>query len=168
MRRLLKAIAPSIFVFFIYIVYSGNITLFDIVTGLVIAIATGVILGPLVVEDWKKSLSLSRFFKLVTYIARYFLIDEVKAHWNVIKIGLNPRMPIKPGIVRVPIRSKNEYAITLVAISITNTPGTVVVDVDKERGILYVNWIYVVNEKPDITYKEIAEVFDKYASKIFD
>jgi multicomponent Na+:H+ antiporter subunit E len=77
-------------------------------------------------------------------------------------------MPIKPGIVRVPINSKSEYAITLIAISITNTPGTVVVDVDKERGILYVNWIYVISENPDVTYREIAEVFDRYALKIFD
>jgi multicomponent Na+:H+ antiporter subunit E len=168
LKRLLKAIAPSIFVFFIYIIYSGNVTLFDIVTGFVIAVATGIILGPLVIEDWKKSLSISRFLKLTKYIVRYFIIDEVKAHWSVIKIGLNPRMPIKPGIVRVPINSKSEYAITLIAISITNTPGTVVVDVDKERGILYVNWIYVISENPDVTYREIAEVFDRYALKIFD
>jgi len=168
LEKLLKAIAPSIFVFVIYIIYTGSTRLYDIVTGLVASIIIGVALAPLVVENWRKSLSLQRFLTLVKYILRYFLIDEVKAHWNVVKLGLNPKMPIKPGIVRVPINSKSEYAITLIAISITNTPGTVVVDVDKEKGLLYVNWIYVISEKPEDAYKEIAFVFDKYARKIFD
>lgn len=168
MERLLKAIAPSIFVFVIYIIYTGSIRLYDIITGIVVSVIIGASLAPLIVENWKKSLSLPRFLTLVKYTLRYFLVDEIKAHWNVIKLGLNPKMPIKPGIVRVPINSKSEYAITMIAISITNTPGTVVVDVDKEKGLLYVNWIYLTSEKPEDAYKEIALVFDKYARKIFD
>lgn len=168
MLRLLKAIAPAIFAFVLYIVYSGGVKLYDVVTGVIISIIVGVSLGSLVIDDWKKSLSIKRLLYLAKYFFRYFLIDEVKAHWNTIKLGLHPEMPIRPGIVRVPINSKSEYAITMVAVSITNTPGTVVVDVDKEKGILYVNWIYVVSEKPDIAYREIAATFDRYAIKIFD
>ncbi|MEM1645473.1 MAG: Na+/H+ antiporter subunit E [Ignisphaera sp.] len=168
MQKLLRAIAPSIFVFVVYIMYAGNITMYDIVTGFITSVTIGIALGPLVVEDWRKSLSLQRLLILMKYILRYFLVDEVRAHWTVIKLGFNPKMPIKPGIVRIPINSKSEYAITLVAISITNTPGTVVVDVDKEKGILYVNWIYITSEKPEDIYNEIALVFDKYAKKIFD
>uniref|UniRef100_A0A7C2ZNT7 Cation:proton antiporter n=1 Tax=Ignisphaera aggregans TaxID=334771 RepID=A0A7C2ZNT7_9CREN len=168
MERLLKAIAPSIFAFLIYIVYTGGIRLYDIATGVVVSIIVGIATAPLLVEDWRKSLSISRFVTLIKYVFRYFLIDEVKAHWTVIKMGLSPNVRIRPGIVRVPINSRSEYAITLVAISITNTPGTVTVDVDREKGVLYVNWIYVKSERPEDTYREIASVFDRYAKKIFD
>lgn len=168
MRRALKALAPALFTFAIYLIYTGNVSLYDLVTGALVAVVVGAALAPLAVEDWRKSLDPLRLALLVKYIFRYFLIDEVLAHWNVIKMGLSPRMNIRPGIVRVPIKSKSEYAITLVSISITNTPGTVVVDLDKDRGILYVNWIYVETTEPEGAYRAVTAVFDEYAKRIFD
>lgn len=168
MKRVLKAIAPTIIAFTIYIIYTGSLKVYDLVSGAVVAIVIGSILSPMLVEDWRKSLDIKRFLYLIVYILRYFLIDEMKAHIHVIKLGLSPRMAIRPGIVRVPIGSKSDYAWTLVSISITNTPGTVVVDVDKEKGLAYVNWINVTTTDPLECYKNIAQVFDSYAKKIFD
>jgi len=167
-KRLVRAITPILLAFAIYIVYTGAVRLYDIVTGIVSAIALGIIMAPLLVEDWRKSLDVRRLLHFTLYVFRYFLIHEVKAHLNVIKMGLSPTMPIRPGIVRVPIGSRNEYSITMVSIAITNTPGTVVVDLNKERGILYVHWIYVKDVKPEVTYREIAWDFNRYAKKIFE
>ncbi|MEM0005650.1 MAG: Na+/H+ antiporter subunit E [Ignisphaera sp.] len=168
MRRLLRALPIFLFSFLLYLVYSGSLKLYDIATGIVVSIAIGIIIAPIVVENWRKALDISRLFYLIKYIIIYFLIYEVKAHLNVIKIGLSPSIQIKPGIVRVPIHSKSGYALTLVSLSITNTPGTVVIDVDEEKNILYVNWIYVTTTKTEDMYREIAEEFDIYAKKIFD
>lgn len=168
MKRLLKSVSPSIFAFVLYIIYTGSLRLYDILTGLVVAVLVGVSLSPLIVEDWRKSLDTKRFLTLVKYVFRYFLVDEVKSHLQVIKLGFSPKMPIKPGFVRVPVKSRSDYALTLVSLSITNTPGTVVVDLDKEKGILYVNWIYVKTTDPQGCYEEIARVFDEYAKRIFD
>ncbi|MEM0027457.1 MAG: Na+/H+ antiporter subunit E [Ignisphaera sp.] len=168
MKSLAKAVTPIIVAFVIYIIYTGAVTLYDIVTGAFVAILSGVALASMLVEDWRKSLDIKRFLYLIRYTIRYFIVDEVKSHLDVIKIGLSPKMPIKPGIVRVPIESRSDHGIMLVSISITNTPGTVVVDIDKEKGILYVNWIYVKSVEPLECYKEIAQTFDYYAKKIFD
>lgn len=159
---------PIVLTFVLYIVYTGSARLYDIVTGFIVALVIGGVFASTLIEDWQKSLDIRRAFTLIRYMIRYFLLDEVKAHIEVIKLGLSPKMPIKPGIVRVPLKSKNEYAITLVSLSITNTPGTVVIDVDKDKGVLYVNWIYVKSIESDECYEHIAKDFDAYAKKIFD
>lgn len=168
MKRLLRALPITLLSFLLYLVYSGSIRLYDIVTGAIVSVAIGVILAPIVVENWRKFLNVNRFLHLIKYIIVYFFIYEVKAHLAVIKLGLSPSMPIRPGIVRVPINSKSGYALTLLSLSITNTPGTVVMDIDEGRGVIYVNWIYVSTVKPEEVYREIAELFDVYSKKVFD
>ncbi|MEM1661416.1 MAG: Na+/H+ antiporter subunit E [Desulfurococcaceae archaeon] len=168
MKKLLSSIPTAILAFIIYVVYTGSLKIYDIITGLAVALLVGFTISPLLINDWRKALDMKRLFIAIKYALRYFLIDEVKAHIEVIKLGFSPRMPIKPGIVRVPYTSSSEYALTAISLSITNTPGTVVVDFDKERKILYVNWIYVKSTSPEENYKHIVEVFDKYAKKIFD
>lgn len=168
MEKLFKAITPVVLTFILYIVYTGSTRLYDIITGLIVALLVGGIFAPFLIENWRKSLDIRRVLTLIRYLIRYLLIDEVKAHIEVIKLGLSSKIPVKPGIVRVPIQSRSEYAITLLSLSITNTPGTVVIDVDKDKGILYVNWIYVKSIEPSECYKYIAKVFDEYAKKIFD
>lgn len=168
MRKLLKAVAPTLFAFTLYIVYTGSVRLYDVLTGLIVSVLTGVTLSHFLVENWRKSLDVKRFLKLVKFVFRYFLVDEVRSHIEVIKLGFSPKMPIKPGIVRVPVKSRSDYALTLISLSITNTPGTVVVDLDKEKGVLYVNWIYVKTTDPKGCYENIARVFDEYAKRIFD
>ncbi|MEM4503101.1 MAG: Na+/H+ antiporter subunit E, partial [Ignisphaera sp.] len=109
-----------------------------------------------------------RWVWLFAYTLHYFFIDEVKAHIDVIKRIIHPKMPINPGIVKVPINVSTDYALTAVANSITNTPGTVVVDVDKEKGYLYIHWIDVKTIEPNEAWKQISQVFEKFAKKVFD
>lgn len=168
MKRLLKAFPIILFSFLLYLLYSGSIKIYDVITGVIISIAIGVIMAPIVIENWRKCFDIHRFYHLIKYIIVYFLIYEVKAHLDVIRIGLSPSMPIRPGIVRVPIQSRSGYALTLISLSITNTPGTIVIDVDENKNILYVNWIYVTTVKPEEVYREVAEGFDIYAKRIFD
>ncbi|MEM2755583.1 MAG: Na+/H+ antiporter subunit E, partial [Candidatus Methanomethylicia archaeon] len=76
--------------------------------------------------------------------------------------------PINPGIVRVPYYSESDYSMVTVANSITNTPGTVVVDFDEVRKVFYVHWIDVKSIDPRDTYSFIARTFEDYARRIFD
>ncbi|MCS7110800.1 MAG: Na+/H+ antiporter subunit E [Ignisphaera sp.] len=168
MKRLLRAFSIILFSFLLYLVYSGSMRLYDIVTGIAVSLAIGIIMAPIVVENWRKSLDIYRLLYLIKYIIVYFFIYEVKSHLNVIKLGLSPSMPIRPGVVRVPICSKSGYALTLLSLSITNTPGTVVVDIDEDKSTLYVNWIYVTTVESEKVYREVVGEFDVYAKKIFD
>ncbi len=157
-------VSTALLAFVTYIIFTGSVTPYDLVTGAVVAIVIGLLVGKFLVKNDAKALNPVRWFWGLVYFVWYFLIAEVKAHLDV--IGRIITGNFEPGIVKVPLKVKSEYARTLVANSITNTPGTVVVDVDE--SYLYVNWINVKTEEPEYAKKEICEEFEKFAWRIFE
>ncbi|MEM4432987.1 MAG: Na+/H+ antiporter subunit E [Desulfurococcaceae archaeon] len=168
MKRLKSAIPLTILLFIIYIVFSGSLSTYDIVTGIVVSITVSIIFSTFVISNPSKILNFKRWLYLLEYALYYFFVAEVKCHLDVMYRILHPKLPVKPGIVAVPYNVSTDYAITAVANSITNTPGTVVVDIDTSKKTYYVHWIYVKTTKPDKAREEISSIFEKYAMKIFD
>jgi multicomponent Na+:H+ antiporter subunit E len=168
MSRIIRAIPVAILTFIVYIVFTGSATPFDIVTGVIGAVIVGIVFGSVVITNTYKFLQLQRYFWGLAYALYYFFIAEVRAHYDVIKRILNPKMPINPGIVKIPIDVASDYSILAVANSITNTPGTVTVYVHPNKKYLYINWIDVVTREPEEARKAISYVFEKFAKKVFD
>ncbi len=81
---------------------------------------------------------------------------------------LHPNLPIKPGIVKVKTNLKTDTALTFLANSITLTPGTMSVDIDKDNGFLYIHWINVKDKDVEAATKMIVEKFEKILAKIFE
>lgn len=102
----------------------------------------------------------------LAYIPAY-VWAEIKSHLKVIYLILHPRMPIRPGIVKVPTKLKSDFGVTGLADAITMTPGTLSVDVREKESALYVHWIDVKTSDPDETGREIAWPFEKYLRRIF-
>lgn len=71
---------------------------------------------------------------------------------------------IKPGIVKISPGLKTDASITLLANSITLTPGTLSVDIDEKNNDLYIHWINVTNLKPAI--EDICGTFPIWARRI--
>ena len=80
---------------------------------------------------------------------------------------LHPTMPIRPGIVSMPYEVKTDFGLTALACSITNTPGTVSVDVDESKRKLFVHWINVVSPEELACYSEVARAFDQRLKGVF-
>jgi multicomponent Na+:H+ antiporter subunit E len=73
-----------------------------------------------------------RLLKLPIYVA--WLIKEIfMSSVQVAKIVWHPKLPISPIIAWVPTKQKDDIALTCFANSITLTPGTVSVVVEKDR-----------------------------------
>lgn len=107
------------------------------------------------------------WYFLAFYIPR-FLWECLKANIDVAYRVIHPKRPIRPGIVKVKTSLKSDTAITFLANSITLTPGTLTVDVDKENGILYVHWIDVKEKDIEQATKTIVSRFESILKKIFD
>jgi len=167
-KRFLSALAVALLAFIIYVIFSGSTSFYDLMTGCIAAAIVGGLTGSFVIHEPAKSFNVTRIGYAILYFFRYMLIDEVRAHLDVIKRILSPRMPINPGIVKVPYYVNSDYAMTLIANSITNTPGTVVVEVDKSRKSLYVHWIDVKAIEPEEVRKKVSIVFEEYSRRIFD
>ncbi|MEM0380442.1 MAG: Na+/H+ antiporter subunit E [Desulfurococcaceae archaeon] len=158
------SVSVFLLVFVIYILFSGSISLYDLITGLMVSIISSILTGKYLVKNEAKTLNPRRWLMAIIFFLKYMTIIEAKAHWDVVKILFKGNY--KPGIVRIPIGVRTNYAKLLVSSSITNTPGTVVVDISDKY--LYVNWINVVTEEPEEARKHISLEFEKYAEKIFD
>jgi multicomponent Na+:H+ antiporter subunit E len=107
-----------------------------------------------------------RWAYFLAYLPAYILA-EIKAHAKVMYLILHPKMPIKPGIVRVPTNLKTDVGLTALANSITMTPGTLSVEVNEEKSCLFVHWIDVEAIEPEQTHAEIAKPFEKFLGVIF-
>jgi multicomponent Na+:H+ antiporter subunit E len=167
--RVVRRYVPvALLVFVVYVVFSGSVSPYDIVIGAALAVAVSALTTRFLVSDGGKALSLRRLANLVKYALYYLTVAEFKAHSLVIRIILSRDMPVRPAIVRVPYRARNPYTIVGSANSITNTPGTVVVDLDTGRSVFYVHWIRAVGLDPETTYREILKVFEEGLSKVFE
>ncbi len=71
----------------------------------------------------------------------YFILQMVRANLDVLLRVMRPRVPVRPGIVAASLTLPSMRARTVVANSITLTPGTLTVDLDREAGLIYVHWI---------------------------
>jgi len=75
----------------------------------------------------------------VTRFAIFFLRELIVASVQVARQVLHPHPDIHPGIVAVPLDARTDAEITLLAIVITLTPGTLTLDVSPDRRALYVH-----------------------------
>lgn len=102
------------------------------------------------------------------YIA-IFLWECIKANIDVAYRVLHPDLPIRPGTVKVKVDLKSDVGLTFLTSSITLTPGTTSVDVDKENGYIYIHWLYVRKDYvPGRTKLPVVEKFENILKRIFE
>jgi multicomponent Na+:H+ antiporter subunit E len=92
----------------------------------------------------------------------------IKANFDVAYRVVHPKLPIKPGIVKVKTRLKSDTGLTFLANSITLTPCTMSVDIDRENGYLYIHWINVKSTDVEKATEIIVSRFEKILEKIFE
>ena len=76
-------------------------------------------------------------------------------------------MPIRPGIVKVPSLLKTDSARTMLANSITLTPGTLTIEVTGE-GVFYVHWLNVRGEGQEQIARQVLRRFEWFIQRILE
>jgi len=163
LSRLINKTLLSTLLFTFLIISTGSPTLFSI---LICASASA--LGAWMFDNmlFSRSLTIKDVVRII-YIARFllaFIIQEARAHIEMTKIILL-RKPIRPAIVAISYDLASEYSETLVALAITNTPGTAVLEVDRIGKIMYVHWINAKTLNPAEARRGIIEAFEKHLKK---
>lgn len=110
---------------------------------------------------------LKRYFWALYYIP-VFLWECIKANIDVAYRVAHPDLPIRPGIVKIKTALRSDIALTFLANSITLTPGTMCVDIDKDEGILYIHWISVKDIDVERATKIIVGKFERILKGIFE
>jgi multicomponent Na+:H+ antiporter subunit E len=108
-----------------------------------------------------------RWFIFLGYLIGPFFIALAKANLDVAYRVITGK--IKPGIVRISPDLKTDFGITMLANSITLTPGTLSVDIDENTNDLFIHWINVDEkalEKKPVDCKYICGNFPKWVRRI--
>ena len=126
-----------ILLFLLWIALNGRITAEIVAFGVVIAAAVYWFMCRFLEYSLKSDI---RFFKNFFRTLQYMfvlLVEIVKSSFAVIKIVFSKKLDIQPQIVFFEAPLKSDFLRTILANSITLTPGTITVDVDENRFCIH-------------------------------
>ena len=167
MRRLVYFIlAFIVWVLLTWPFVDGKIDIQVIIAGLIAALIVAILFHEILPQEHILFISPIRIFWTLVYIPVFFYYI-IKANLDVVYRVLHPKMPIKPGIVKIKTNLKTQSGITALANSITLTPGTLTVDLTDD-GFLYIHWINVKSDDVEQATEHIAQRFEWFLQKIFE
>jgi multicomponent Na+:H+ antiporter subunit E len=144
----------------------GQIDAQVVIAGLIASVIVAFLFHEVLPKEHYVFISPKRIFWFLLYIPVFFYY-VIMANFDVVYRALHPKMPIKPGIVKIKTKLKTESGITALANSITLTPGTLTVDLTDD-GFLYIHWINVKSTDVEEATKLIAGRFEYFLEKIFE
>jgi len=139
-----------------------------LVIGVLVSALVSAVMGSLFIAGPRMLKRPARIFYFLFWYLPVFFWELIKANFDVAFRVISPRLAIEPGIVKIKTALKSDAGITFLANSITLTPGTMTVDVDKEAGYLYIHWIKVRGRDVETATRQIGGRFEPILMKIFE
>lgn len=168
MRFLVTAVVAYL-LYLLLTIGSGTLFLWneaELIIGAIFALVVAALVKNRYLKKSLRMLNPVRWFIWLIYLFPFFFA-MAQANVDVAYRVITGR--INPGIVKISPNLKTDMSLTILANSITLTPGTLSIDVDEKTNDLYVHWI---NVKPEILkemprdYHAICNSFPDWARRI--
>lgn len=91
--------------------------------------------------------------------------DIIAGTWEVALVTLHLRELRKPGIVAVPVEERTPTGVAVSALVTTLSPGSFLVEVDWERGVMLIHTIDA--DDPEAVRGQHQEFYRRYQRKVF-
>ncbi len=144
----------------------GQVRPEDIYVGLIVAGLVALVMREFSVQLFSRLLNPVRYFWFGVYLC-VFLYHLIRANFDVAYRVLHPKIPIHPGIVKVKSTLKTETALTVLANSITLTPGTLTVEVTPD-GTFYVHWMNILGHSQEEFRRRTIGRYEGLIRRIFE
>ncbi|MCD6157881.1 MAG: Na+/H+ antiporter subunit E [Euryarchaeota archaeon] len=171
MSKLAKYAATWLASYALYLVLTGGSggmvtwSTQELIAGAIVALLVSLIATPIFIRGDLRMLNPKRWVLFLAYAFGPFFLAMAKANIDVAYRVITGK--IRPGIVKVKPNLKHNFAKTLLANSITLTPGTFTIDIDDE-GNFYIHWLYVPEGKERPKPKDVYGVFEDWARRVAD
>lgn len=129
------------------------------------ALALAVLVPSLTNAFWPEHVRIRRPLLLVPYGLR-LIGDIVIANLHVARLILGPAAPLRPAFVRMPIDLHDEFAVTLLASTVSLTPGTVSADISADRRSLLIHALDL--DDADALVAQIKRRYETPLREIFE
>ena len=153
-----------------WILLTWSFSVQELAAGAVVSLAVALFSGRFFIH--KKAFWLfnpAKFFGLIAYVF-IFLWELIKANWDVAKRVYGGCVNVNPGIVKIPVDVKSDYGRSMLANSITLTPGTITVDTVEEddQAYYYIHWIDVTAPSGAEAGDAIKGTLEKGVRRVFE
>lgn len=132
----MHVVLPVIVLMFTYLALSSNLQLSNVILGFIIAVGIlRLIHIPRRPVAWSR-LPLA-FMALATFMTMLFL-NTIRSGIQMVRLILDPKMPINSGIVAIPAGCKSEIGQSISAHTISLPPGELFIEI-AEDGMMYIH-----------------------------
>ena len=129
-----RTVAVVVWSVLVWVALWSDVSLANVLFGVVAGVVTLVVLplpgdrGHLVVRPWP-------LLVLLAHFVRDLVVSAAVVAWEIVTPGSH----LSQGVVRVPLRASAPGVVTLIANSISLTPGTLTIEVEHDPPVLYVH-----------------------------
>lgn len=155
-RRYRPRLFNFVLLFVVWIFLTNTFTFGNVLLAAILAWIIAVVFGSLQPER----LPVFKPLRVIKYVL-VLLGDIIASNIVVAEQVLGPLGKLKPGFVAIPLELKESLPITLLASTISLTPGTVSTEVSDDKRTLYVHALHVENEP-----KLVARIKNRYETPL--
>lgn len=159
-RRLLPHPILSLALLGLWLLLNNSLSMGHLVLGGVLA----VLIPKLTFAFWPERVRMRRPGLLLRFIG-LVLWDILVANVAVARRILGPMEAIRPGFLRIPLEVQSPLAISLLASTITLTPGTVSCLLSEDRRYLLVHALHVTD--PEAEIRQIKTRYEQPLKEVF-
>ncbi|MEA3406380.1 MAG: Na+/H+ antiporter subunit E [Pseudomonadota bacterium] len=161
MKKLLPHPILSFTLWLIWLLLNNTVAPGHMLLGAILAI----IIPILTSSFWPERVCIRHFPTLLKFVG-IVLWDILIANVIVAKLILGNKDRLQPTFMSIPLDLEHPLAISLLANTISLTPGTVSCDVSKDRKTLLVHGLD--EDDPMVTINEIKERYEQPLKKVFE
>lgn len=161
MKVLLPHPLLSVVLFIFSILLSASIEPPSLVLAFVLALAAPQIMRALRIDKVRVSAPLA-----MLRLAGRVSVDIVRSNIAVAQILLGRRADRVSGFIHIPLDMRDRYGLSVLAIIITSTPGTLWVEYDRAQGILLMHVLDLVDEEAWVPI--IKDRYESLLMEIFE
>ena len=151
--------------FILWIILNGRITLEIVIIGLLIVAAItyfikkAMLYDPIPLHCLVKNLGVSIFYLLV------LIYEIIKSSFTTIKFIISRKIIIQPQIYIFDVNLNNDTLKTILANSITLTPGTITLNIDKDTFYVHALDYTMLDGIEDSIFIRLLKIMDKNLAK---
>lgn len=154
MRRVALRAWVLFWLMLVWILLWGTLSAANVLSGLAVALVITLLL-PLPVVPIEGRVHPLTLVRLIGRVGWYLVLSSVQLAWLAVKPGLPPLS----AVLRAQLAIKSDLVLALAVNIINLTPGTIVLEIDQARRMIYVHVIDVGSERAvNRFYRQIEQI----------
>jgi multicomponent Na+:H+ antiporter subunit E len=163
MRRHVLRVWVLCWLTLVWVLLWGKLSAANILGGLAIALVITVLL-PLPAVPIEGRLHPLSLLRLVVVVAYQLVLSSVQVAW----LAMKPGPPLLSAVLRARLAIKSDLVLALAVNIMSLIPGSIVLEVDQERRLVYVHVIDVGNEKAVARFYRQVEQIERLLVAAFE